>query len=692
LFKDTFNMTLLTWPLLAVLLAGRMAQALYVDGSITAPCDSPIYCYGELLGSISLAQPFADSKTFADMPAKKPQQKVLDAFAEFKASQNGIITNNSALHVFLDDNFGQAGGELRPVDRDMLHTNATFLPRIVDADIREFTEKVIDIWPDLTRTYDPNAVACEQCPDSFLNMSTDPFVVAGGRFREPYYWDSYWTLLGLVRSSGNFTQIARNQIGHFLRFVDEHGFVPNGARVYYLNRSQPPMLSLMVKAYVDYTGDVSIIDEALPLLIKEHFWWTANRTVEIEVNGTKHTLNRYAVLNNQPRPESFREDWNMANNHTYWSAQGRQFREVRPLTDEQKADLYADLSTGAETGWDFTARWLRTPLDTAKDIYFPLRSLNTRELVPVELNSILYGNEVAIAELLRCNETMHYNETAADEWDAMAASRSESMSAVFWDKEHFRYFDYNLTAKAKAIMVVDDGAEDDEYMLFGRHSQQVLSRRGAAKQVFFHIGQFFPFWTGAAPSKLRSDPETVKRVFAPVRKYLDSAAGGIPATNFNSSEQWDEPNVWPPLMHALIDSLLSVAPPSDSDNDEAYAWTQQLALDLAQRWMDSVFCTWWESGGETSRRARLPGFGPDDPPGIMFEKYSSRSLIGAGGGGEYEVVEGFGWTNGVTIWAADVFAEKLKTPVCPEDEVSSVVERKRWLEERRSKVARNWAI
>jgi alpha,alpha-trehalase len=540
-------------------------------------------------------------------------------------------------------------------------------------------------------------------------MSTDPFVMAGGRFREPYYWDSYWTLLGLVRSNGNFTVIARNQIEHFLRFVDEHGFVPNGARIYFLNRSQPPMLSLMVQTYIDHTGDTSLIDRALPLLVKEYAWWMNNRTVGVTVDNTTHTLNRYAVLNNQPRPESFREDWNMANNHTFWSADGGQFPEVSPLSDEDKAELYADLSSGAEAGWDYTARWLRTPLDASRDVYFPLRSLNTREIVPVELNSILYGNEAAIASFYRHNDTRHYNETAADEWEARAAARSAAMHTVFWDEEHFRYFDYNLTAGARAVMIAlddddfdHDSDDDDNDDLFrdsvsAKGVQQVLAPRASTpRQVFFHIGQFFPFWTGAASESLKADPAAIQRVFEPVREILDSAAGGIPATNFNSNQQWDEPNVWPPLMHVLIDSLLRVAEPegaaTNATASDAYEWTQGLAFDLAQRLMDSVFCTWWESGGETGNHRRLPDFGPDDPPGIMFEKYSSRSLIGAGAGGEYAVVEGFGWTNGVIIWAADVFGKLLRAPVCPEDEVGSPRERRAWLDERKLKVARNWAV
>lgn len=51
----------------ALLAAAQLATALYQNGSIIAPCDSPIYCYGDLLREIELAQPFSDSKTFVDL-------------------------------------------------------------------------------------------------------------------------------------------------------------------------------------------------------------------------------------------------------------------------------------------------------------------------------------------------------------------------------------------------------------------------------------------------------------------------------------------------------------------------------------------------------------------------------------------------------------------------------------------------
>jgi len=221
-------------------------------------------------------------------PTKKPVDEVIAEFEKLTQP----LSNNTELQEFLEANFETAGGELEEVPTDELPTNATFLDKLSDNVIKEFVEAVIDIWPDLTRRYKGGDEDCDECANSFIPVNRT-FVVAGGRFREPYYWDSYWILEGLLRTGGAFTEISRNIIENFLDFVETIGFVPNGARIYYLNRSQPPLLSLMVKSYVDYTNDTSILERAIPLLIKEYEFWQTNRTVEVTApDGNTYILNR----------------------------------------------------------------------------------------------------------------------------------------------------------------------------------------------------------------------------------------------------------------------------------------------------------------------------------------------------------------------------------------------------------------
>jgi alpha,alpha-trehalase len=558
------------------------------------------------------------------------------------------LSNNSALNDFLDEYFADAGGELVAVPEDQLTTDPVFLNRINDTVIQEFTKKVIDIWPDLTRQYSPSSSSnCTSCPNSFIPVN-HTFVVAGGRFREPYYWDSYWVIEGLLRTGGSFTEISKNIIENFLDFVEDYGFVPNAARIYYLNRSQPPLLSLMIQTYVDYTNDTEILDRALPLLVKEHEFFMNNRTVDVQVGNKTYTLNRYAVENTQPRPESYREDYITARNSSYYAESGIVYPETVPLNDSQVATLYSHLASGAESGWDYTSRWIANPEDGARDVYFPLRSLNVRNIVPVDLNSIMYGNEIAISRFY--NQTG--DDTASETWAELAANRSAAIHAVMWNETYSSYFDYNLTSSSQYVFVP---ADNDTAALEN-------STAPAGQQVLFSVSQLYPFWTGAAQPYLKNNPLAVREAYSRVGAYLDARAGGIPATNFKTGQQWDQPSVWPPLMHILMQGLRNT-PATFGEDDPSYVEVQDLALRLGQRYLDSTFCTWLATGGSTSETPKLQGLSDQDV-GIMFEKYADNSTNRAGGGGEYEVVEGFGWTNGVLIWTVDEFGNQLQRPDC----------------------------
>ncbi|KAG8169328.1 hypothetical protein KVR01_000073 [Diaporthe batatas] len=631
---------------------GRALDSIYHDGENIAPCSSVLYCHGEILDAVQMAKPFADSKTFVDMPTKVPLRDLQSAYDQLTKP----LHNNTELLDFLGDNFGPAGQEVIPVDPGSLFVNASFLDGIENAVNREFTEAVIKLWPNLTRSVNESAI-CPGCERSLLSIKR-PFVVAGGRFREPYYWDSYWILHGLLRSGGDFIAIARDQIENFLDFVADYGFVPNGARVYYLNRSQPPLLAQMVRIYLEQTGDTSILDRAVPLLIKEHDFFMSNRTVQVPIEDKNHTLNRYNVANTEPRPESYFEDYTQVNNASYHAIDGR-IIPARNTTQAEKDLQYSNLASGAESGWDYTARFMTDPNIAANNTYFPLASYNIINIVPVELNAILYWNEVTIAGLLRRQQA--HNDTAkaeADEWDARAASRSEAMHAVMWNETLGSYFDFNLTS----------GAQD---VFWARDADSLPSEQapgGANQQVVFNIGQLFPFWTGAAPRSVAGDPAVMRRVFSRVDEYLGSRKGGIAPTNFVSGQQWDQSNVWPPHMQVLMEALLRTAGEAVEDGDgagssEEWAWAHDLALRIGQRYFDSAYCTWRATGGGTPSAPPLPN--PlQNLGGQMFEKYSDQSLHEAGGGGEYTVAVGFGWSNGALIWTADTFRDQLQTPVC----------------------------
>lgn len=281
----------------------------------------------------------------------------------------------------------------------------------------------------------------------------------------------------------------------------------------------------------------------------------------------------------------------------------------------------------------------------------------------MDLNSIMYGNEIAIADFY--NQTG--DEDSAAEWQELAANRSRAIHALMWNETLFSYFDYNMTSNEQNIWVpADEDAGTYE-------TEDVDAPEG--EMVFFSPAQYYPFWMGAAPDYLKNNPYAVLRAYQRVANYLDDRAGGIPASNVQSGQQWDQPSVWPPYMHILMEGLMNT-PATFGDDDPSYEDVHALALRLGQRYLDSTFCTWLATGGSTSETPQLEGLDEEDI-GIMFEKYSDNATNVAGGGGEYEVVEGFGWTNGVLLWTADTFKNELTRPECGDIEAANVNPEKR---------------
>lgn len=115
-------------------------KGLYLNDSsgVIAPCDSPLYCQGPVLQALELARPFADSKTYVDLPTIRPLEEVLAAFAKLPSP----LTNGTELQMFLSSYFGQPGGEIAPLPEDQLVTNATFLDKIDDEIVHGFLSQV----------------------------------------------------------------------------------------------------------------------------------------------------------------------------------------------------------------------------------------------------------------------------------------------------------------------------------------------------------------------------------------------------------------------------------------------------------------------------------------------------------------------------------------------------------------------
>ncbi len=135
--------------------------------------------------------------------------------------------------MILADYRMQKPGQLRPAPlrRTELHAaerDDTYVP----PKGQTLRQHIDGLWPVLTRS----TVEVEKW-DSLLPLPK-PYVVPGGRFREVYYWDSYFTMLGLAES-GHWDKV-EDMVANFAAEIDAWGHIPNGNRTYYLSRSQPP--------------------------------------------------------------------------------------------------------------------------------------------------------------------------------------------------------------------------------------------------------------------------------------------------------------------------------------------------------------------------------------------------------------------------------------------------------------------
>ncbi|XP_076237500.1 trehalase isoform X2 [Calliopsis andreniformis] len=530
---------------------------------------SNVYCHGDLLHTIQMASIYKDSKTFVDMKMKHPPNETLLLFQEFMKRTDQMPTRHQ-IEQFVNDTFDPEGSEFEEWDPADWTNHPKFLNRILDDELRKFASDLNHIWKMLGRKMKDD-VRINEDHYSIIYVP-NPVIVPGGRFREFYYWDSYWIIKGLLLSEMYST--VKGMLSNFVMIVDKIGFIPNGGRIYYTMRSHPPLLIPMVEEYLKTTHDYKWLEDNLYLLEKEFDFWMTNRTVEVELDGVKYTLARYYEESSGPRPESYKED--------YLTSQS--FR-----TAEEKDNYYAELKTAAESGWDFSSRWFILDGTNKGN----LTNLKTRYIIPVDLNSIIYRNAQLLAKY---NQRMG-NETKAAYYRKRAEEWKRAVTAVLWHDEVGAWLDYDI---------LND-----------------------IKRDYFYPTNVLPLWTDCYDISKRE--EYVSKVL----KYLEKNQimlnlGGIPTTLEHSGEQWDYPNAWPPLQYFVIMSLNNTEDP----------WAQRLAYEISQRWVRSNYKAFNETHS-------------------MFEKYDATVSGGHGGGGEYEVQLGFGWSNGLVMDLLNKYGDRL---------------------------------
>lgn len=219
---------------------------------------SQIYCESEFLHDVQLSSVFSDSKTFVDMKLLHTESEIISKYKMFKNNYNGVVAPNLELHNFVFDHL-TGGDELE----QWLPTDYVKRPPIVDrikhAEYSSWAMSINKLWYSLARKVKDDV---KTHPDMYsLIWVPNGFIIPGERFGELYYWDTYWIVKGLLLC--DMKETAKGIIDNIVYLVEKFGFMPNGARIYYVTRSQPPMLIQMASVFYESTNDFEYIESVI---------------------------------------------------------------------------------------------------------------------------------------------------------------------------------------------------------------------------------------------------------------------------------------------------------------------------------------------------------------------------------------------------------------------------------------------
>ncbi|RMZ99186.1 trehalase isoform X1, partial [Brachionus plicatilis] len=273
----------LNFVLLILVISAKFCHFQLIGGG---RCMSKIFCHGQLLHTVQMSGMFPDSKTFVDMPTRHSESEVLRKFSLINH------TNFTLLRQFVDENFLPSGSDIISTDLVDWRPKPTFVSRIKNLNLRHLANSLHSRWRKLAKIFDGSNL-CSRCKTSAF-LSQNAFIVPGGRFIEYYYWDTYWIVEALLVSE--MVDTVRGILVNFFDILELNGFIPNGAQIYYLNRSQPPLLIQMVYAYFKHTDDLDFLKSYIDRLDKEYEFWMKHKSVDVVKNGEVFRLNQYRVV------------------------------------------------------------------------------------------------------------------------------------------------------------------------------------------------------------------------------------------------------------------------------------------------------------------------------------------------------------------------------------------------------------
>ena len=225
-----------------------------------------------------------------------------------------------------------------------------------------------------------------------------------GTFQEMYYWDTFFTNEGLIKDGR--VDLALGNVENVMFMVDKYGFMPNGSRTWFLNRSQPPYLAWMVESVFDAVQDTLWLARAYDVIEKEYAFWTSQRV-------TPCGLCAYSSEADDALAEEFVNTASQRLRHDF---------VADCTTREELLRMGRHFAAEAESGWDFNPRFLR----------------RCEDFCPVDLNANLYHYERLMerfAEILNRDESLLWAERAEQRRQLML-SYMRGDDGMFYDYDH----------------------------------------------------------------------------------------------------------------------------------------------------------------------------------------------------------------------------------------------------------------
>jgi alpha,alpha-trehalase len=337
------------------------------------PCDSQIWGAGCVIDAVQRARIFEDSKTFVDLKLNFSEEEIVENYSKLPMNKT-----REQLKDFVTENFSlEEDCEFEEWDPVDWQAQPKFLNGLSDKALIHVGLEVNKLWKLLSRKC---STQLKDHPGLFSKIYLPHgFIMPGGRFKEIYYWDTYWIIRGLLISE--MFETVKGILENFFEQLDTFGHIPNGTRKYYSRRSQPPFLTSMMSKYVEVTDDMDFLRKNMPALEKELKFFEENRCTLYKHDEKDFQVFFYGADCSGPRPESYFEDVECA--------------EALFKTNKEKEEFYLHMKAAAESGWDFSSRWF---IDEKGGNVGELTNAKTCYIAPVDLNSLMYKNYVIMAQ------------------------------------------------------------------------------------------------------------------------------------------------------------------------------------------------------------------------------------------------------------------------------------------------------